>query len=564
MTSFEKFKILLKQIEVLFKSKNLPANKNYFYKFSIEITKKFSSKKSVSNIYVFDISESLNESNSKPFENKNYLALTHEILKALSEEKQNSNIPNKFDKLLQITLNKTYLTKGLITLFVFLSQKAESIETLENAKKILKLKTSVNSVATTITSMKPSLATANETPITMQIDSSHEEQNAEIISNLENEVSFLKKMILKKETDDYYKMSTTTHPKSYLMDSGLKYKGDMFLKNNLLPQANPNHPILRSNTKNLLNSSYHSTKVNPYLGLMSNSKLPYYGYNPENEFDFPISCNEGLFAKENRLGYEDIHILKKENEELKCQFAENKKTFSELIKEKENSLKALYNIIQGHEQTIKETEINYNEINLQYKQLLEELSTKENEIACLKERAGNTKQLANSDVEEKLKEILQNNERINTLYNKEMLKNNNLYIENEKLLTDLHKIKANCEKIQTEMNKTTSEFNANKTKITSLETEVTSYRNKNLALSNEIYELKKKIEFFKKKQQNSSEKTSHETSKSGKVCKCEFYEKKILSQIEEINKLQKELKEIKSKKIENIKKETSQEKDIVN
>jgi len=249
----------------MFKSKNLPANKSYFYKFSIEITKKFSSKKTVSNIYVFDICESFNETLSKALENKNYLALTHDILKGLSEEKHNSNIPNKFEKLLQITLNKTYLTKGWITLFVFLSQKAESIETLENAKKILKLKTSVSSVATTITSMKPSQAAVYENPTTMQIDSSHEEQNAEIISNLESEVSFLKKMILKKETDDYYKLSTTTHPKSYLMDSGLKYKGDMYLKNNLLPQVNPNHSILRSNSKNILNSSYHSSKVNPYL-----------------------------------------------------------------------------------------------------------------------------------------------------------------------------------------------------------------------------------------------------------------------------------------------------------
>jgi hypothetical protein len=80
----------------MFKSKNLPSNKTYFYKFSIEITKKFSSKKSVSNIYVFDICESFNETLSKPLENKNYLALTYDILKGLSEEKHNSNIPNKF------------------------------------------------------------------------------------------------------------------------------------------------------------------------------------------------------------------------------------------------------------------------------------------------------------------------------------------------------------------------------------------------------------------------------------------------------------------------------------
>lgn len=560
MTSFEKLKILLKQNEVLFKSKNNPGNKNYFYKFSVEITKKFSSKKSVSSIFVFDFCENINDSNSKTHENKNYLALTHDFLKSFSEEKQYSNIQNRFDKLLQVTLNKTYLTKGSISLFVFLSQKSESIEILENARNILKLKSSVTAVPSNINSTKPSQSTVHETNTTMQLDSFHEEQNAEIINNLENEVSFLKKMILKKETDDYYKISTATHPRSYLMDSGVKYKSEMYLKNNLIPQANPNSSILRSSSKNLLNSSFHSTKLNPYYGLMSNSKLPCYGYNHENDYDFPVSGNEGLFGKENRFGFEDI--IKKENESLKCQLAENKKIFNEFIKEKDNNLKGLYSIINTHEQTIKETEINYNEINLQYKQLLEQLIIKENEIASLKEKALSSKQVANTDVEEKLKEIQKTNENINSLYNKEMLKNNNLYLENEKLNSELQKTKANCDRIQIEANKTTNEFNANKAKITSLETDVTNYKNKNSALGNEIQELKKKLEILKK-QQNSSGKSSQENTKPGKVCKCETYEKKVNSQTEEINKLQKELKELKSKKIENLKKESSQVKDIV-
>ena len=261
--------------------------------------------------------------------------------------------------------------------------------------------------------------------------------NAEVINNLENEVNILKKMILKKENEDYFNLNNQSM--NYLLDSGRKFKNEIYNNNNKNHLLSQSSNLLRSNCKNVMNlSTFTASKVKPFENFMSNTKPSRYGFNPENEFDLS-------YRKDNfKINYDEFII--KENEDLKEQLLEIKRSFTEIIKEKDNKIKNFSKIIQNNESNLNEMEINYKEINLQYKDLLEENKRKEDEINDLNFKIKNGDKSLNCELAIKIKEISQGNDKINQLYNNEIIKNNNLFIENEKISTDMQKLKSSNEK----------------------------------------------------------------------------------------------------------------------
>ena len=561
IASLEKFKLILKQNENVLKSKNESSSKSIFYKFSLEITKKNEMKKSTSHIYIFDITETLNDNLNMNREKTKSIMTVYDILSNFKDENKIINKKeSKFVMMLQMILNKTFLVKGNIFLFIFISQKIESIESLEIVRKLLKLKscTSISHVEDINLNLNlkfkeldnfpsskfPQSSFCEIPPLNSNVHESFREDqgNVEVINHLENEVNYLKKMMLKKESDDYFSMSN--HTKSYLQDSGRKYINDIYgSKNNLLFQ---NSNLVRSNCKNFLNSTtFTASKVKPFVNFMSSSKPSHYGYNPsENNYDLN-SGNESYYKKDN-CNFNNEDFVMKENADLKAQLCEVKRSLSDLIKDRENKIKNLSKILNNNESNLNEMQINYNEINLQYKELLDENKRKDDEIINLNENLKNfEKKNMNNEISVKIQEICQNNERINNLYNNEILKNNNLYIENEKLSSELQRFKSNNEKNQNEFSSINNELIICKNRASNNENVVNQLNCKNSYLNKEVTELKKKMIEIQRKKPMIVDKI-HIPPKLGKICKCELYEKKIQSNVEEISKLNKELKSLKN------------------
>ena len=104
-------------------------------------------KKTTSHIYVFDIADILSENFLNAREQSKSLNIVYNILNNLNDGKIIQNLKeSKFERMLQMIINKTLLVKCTIFLFVFISQMTESIESLETLRKIIKLKPS-NSIS---------------------------------------------------------------------------------------------------------------------------------------------------------------------------------------------------------------------------------------------------------------------------------------------------------------------------------------------------------------------------------------------------------------------------------
>ena len=526
-------------------------------------------KKTTSHIYVFDIADILSENFLNVREQSKSLNIVYNILNNLNDGKIIQNLKeSKFERMLQMIINKTLLVKCTIFLFVFISQMTESIESLETLRKIIKLKPS-NSISQVedfnmniklkeLENYPPSrLAQTSfcDMPSTINLnvpDTFKDDQgNAEVINNLENEVNILKKMILKKENEDYFNLNNQSM--NYLLDSGRKFKNEIYNNNNKNHLLSQSSNLLRSNCKNVMNlSTFTASKVKPFENFMSNTKPSRYGFNPENEFDLS-------YRKDNfKINYDEFII--KENEDLKEQLLEIKRSFTEIIKEKDNKIKNFSKIIQNNESNLNEMEINYKEINLQYKDLLEENKRKEDEINDLNFKIKNGDKSLNCELAIKIKEISQGNDKINQLYNNEIIKNNNLFIENEKISTDMQKLKSSNEKLQNELSTINNELSVYKNRSSSYDNVVNQLNSKNNNLTTEVSELKKKIVEIQKKKPLVVDKTPIAT-KLGKICKCELYEKRMQSNIEEIAKLNKELKNLKS---EDKNKSTREKENVIN
>ena len=451
--SLDKFKNILKQSEIYHKRIHRSSNKSFYIKLSFDIYKNNNHKKKTTcQINIFDISDILihNLSNSKE-QSKSILKI-YKILCNINEEKSNiSNKESKFERMLYMILNKTFFVKGSIYLYLFISQRLESLDSLEIIRKINKLKLSSsfnqeekknfnhNENKNPFNS-KVTQASFCEIPLSVN-SSIHDslrdnQEEAEVINNLENEVSYLKKMILKKEGDEFFNL---TQPKNFILESGSLFRNDINLRNN--NNLSQNNNFLRSNCKNVINNSFNESKYNPFVNIMSNSKSSNYGNNSDNDYDLHLINNEMCFLKNNhKLSQENLII--KENNYLKEELSEIKKNFSEIVKEKDNRIKNLNIILKNNESNLNEIQINYNEINLQYKELFEENKRKEDEMKYLKENN------LERELKNKIRENIQNNESTNHLYYKEIDKNNNLFNENQKLFSELQKSKSIIEKFQ--------------------------------------------------------------------------------------------------------------------
>ena len=269
-----------------------------------------------------------------------------------------------------------------------------------------------------------------------------EKNQTEQISQLEKEVSFLKKMMMNNKEDmmtddmDLYSVNSA-NLRHNLLQSGYK-TGKKFQDTSAIKSVfGCNFPDnLTTARRNCMTYSIHKTA--------------------NKDFDFPMS-NDFSF---------------KENEELRRNIYEIKKTYYEIIQSKENQIKLLNQnhamTMENCERLIKEAVDNYSNLKFNYDQITGELKEKNDELNQLKIQNTNMETSINyyktemskmkdlnflTDLEEKLNKEKEEKEKLKDQIKKKkveldewMSKYNQKVNECENLRTDIENVKKASEK----------------------------------------------------------------------------------------------------------------------
>ena len=241
-----------------------------------------------------------------------------------------------------------------------------------------------------------------------------EERNEEI-SALQKEVALLKRLLINNKEeicdDDMYSVASgnlyhgltqsgykTSFNRMSSMSSAMKYN-DSAMKFN---QYHYPHPI-DNFPETLTSSAYRrpcmtemrfnppSTIQKTATKFITNSAM----LNTSNEFDYPMSNNNNMSNND---------YVFKENEELRRNLYEMRKTYYEVVQSKENQIKLLNQnhsiTLENCEKLIKEAEDNYMNLKLNYDQAESQLKSKDEEIEALTSKNVNMESTINYYKEE--------------------------------------------------------------------------------------------------------------------------------------------------------------------
>ena len=309
-----------------------------------------------------------------------------------------------------------------------LRNKIKMLEKLINDKKSLKDKEN-NNLENNGKKALSILSSGNKNEI----------QNNEQISNLEKEVSLLKKYLMNNEemgsdinsiqgdwmsmqggNDIYnngiYNMNNNLNTSAYkpsfkqrisnlsaIRGSGSAIKS-IYFNSPCMPRIHPSE-INSSNLHNLENNNFRKN--------LSMTEMRPGPYAPKNFFHSAIrktapQNNNFMFGSNMKFSMPDLNnfnnlsnlnssnfdmgndYLMKENEELKKNIYELKKTYYEVVQSKEQQIKLLNQnhdmTLENCEKLIKEAEVNYLNLKTEYDQVIEKMKIKDNELKDLKEK----------------------------------------------------------------------------------------------------------------------------------------------------------------------------------
>ena len=210
--------------------------------------------------------------------------------------------------------------------------------------------------------------------------------------------------------------------------------------------------------------------LNNYSSIKNNKINTSANNNNNNEYDLPMNNNNN---------YNGDYLLK-ENEDLKRNLYEMKKTYFEVVKSKEEQIKLLNQnhsmTLENCEKLIKEAEDNYMNLKTNYEEAMSNLKNKDEEISILKQKSVNQDTSINyykSELE-KIKDINYLNE-IENKYNNlieenKILKNKNenellkVKEENQSLLNSIKALENKLKEKNSEIEQNKNNYEINKQK----------------------------------------------------------------------------------------------------
>ena len=400
--------------------------------------------------------------------NKSLLALSNVINKLSQNNKSFVNYrDSKLTRLLQTSLGGNSKTTIICTMVDDNSHYSETLNTLhfgmkaKNIKTIVKVNEVINDkgkiamenqalrnkikMLEKLINDKKSLKEnnnednkGNKTCSVLSSGNKNEMQNNDQISNLEKEVSLLKRYLMNNEEigSDLNSMQGAADWMSvqggdmynniYNINSGMSnintsaYKPSFTQRISNLSAIRGSESAIKSSYFNSpciprqyppdFNNNFNNANLNHFDNLKKNvcmTEMRQGAYVPKNFFHSAIrktapQNTNYLFGSNVKFSVPDLNNLNntsydmesdyliKENEELKKNIYELKKTYYEVVQSKEQQIKLLNQnhdmTLENCEKLIKEAEANYMNLKTEYDQVMEKMKIKDNELNDLKQK----------------------------------------------------------------------------------------------------------------------------------------------------------------------------------
>ena len=399
--------------------------------------------------------------------NKSLLALSNVINKLSQNNKSFVNYrDSKLTRLLQTSLGGNSKTTIICTMVDDNSHYSETLNTLhfgmkaKNIKTIVKVNEVINDkgkiamenqalrnkikMLEKLINDKKSLKEnsnednkGNKTCSILSSGNKNDIQNNEQISNLEKEVSLLKRYLMNNEeigsdlnsmqgdwmsvqggTDMYNNIYNINSGISNINTSGYKPSFTQRISNlsairgseSAIKSSYFNSPCIPRQYPPDFNNNFNNTNINHLDNFKKNicmTEMRQGAYVPHNFFHSAIrktapQNNNFLYGSNVKFSVPDLNnlnntsydmesdYLMKENEELKKNIYELKKTYYEVVQSKEQQIKLLNQnhdmTLENCEKLIKEAEANYMNLKTEYDQVMEKMKIKDNELNDLKQK----------------------------------------------------------------------------------------------------------------------------------------------------------------------------------
>ena len=399
--------------------------------------------------------------------NKSLLALSNVINKLSQNNKSFVNYrDSKLTRLLQTSLGGNSKTTIICTMVDDNSHYSETLNTLhfgikaKNIKTIVKVNEIINDkgkiamenqalrnkikMLEKLINDKKSLKEnsnednkGNKTCSILSSGNKNDLQNNEQISNLEKEVSLLKRYLMSNEeigsdlnsmqgdwmsvqggTDMYNNIYNINSGMSNINTSGYKPSFTQRISNlsairgseSAIKSSYFNSPCIPRQYPPDFNNNFNNTNINHLDNFKKNicmTEMRQGAYVPHNFFHSAIrktapQNNNFLYGSNVKFSVPDLNnlnntsydmesdYLMKENEELKKNIYELKKTYYEVVQSKEQQIKLLNQnhdmTLENCEKLIKEAEANYMNLKTEYDQVMEKMKIKDNELNDLKQK----------------------------------------------------------------------------------------------------------------------------------------------------------------------------------
>ena len=400
--------------------------------------------------------------------NKSLLALSNVINKLSQNNKSFVNYrDSKLTRLLQTSLGGNSKTTIICTMVDDNSHYSETLNTLhfgmkaKNIKTIVKVNEVINDkgkiamenqalrnkikMLEKLINDKKSLKEnnneenkGNKTCSILSSGNKNDMQNNEQISNLEKEVSLLKRYLMNNEEigsdlnsmqgaadwmsvqggDMYNNIYNMNSGMSNINTSGYKPSFTQRISNlsairgteSAIKSSYFNSPCIPRQYPHDFNNNFNNTNLNHFDNFKKNvcmTEMRPGAYVPKNFFHSAIrktapQNTNYLFGSNVKFSVPDLNnlnntsydmesdYLMKENEELKKNIYELKKTYYEVVQSKEQQIKLLNQnhdmTLENCEKLIKEAEANYMNLKKEYDQVMEKMKIKDNELNDLKQK----------------------------------------------------------------------------------------------------------------------------------------------------------------------------------
>ena len=396
-----------------------------------------------------------------------------------------------------------------------LRNKIKMLEKLISDKKSLKDKeNNNNNIENNVNTTYSILSSGNKNDI----------QNNEQISNLEKEVSLLKRYLMNNEEmgsdinsiqggADWMSVQggNDIHNNIYNINSGMSNINTSAYKNSFKQRISNlsairgsesaikstyfNSPCIpRQYHTDFNNNNFNNTNINHYDNFKRNicmTEMRPGPYIPKNFFHSAIrntapQNNNFLYGSNVKFSMPDLNnlnsanfdngndYLMKENEELKKNIYELKKTYYEVVQSKEQQIKLLNQnhdmTLENCEKLIKEAEANYMNLKTDYDQIMEKMKMKDSELNDLKQKNINQDSSINYYKKElnKVKDLNYASEieaKYNTLLEENIKLKQKEEEETSKLKQENELLKKNIDMIDNKYKEKCQELNDNQKKI---------------------------------------------------------------------------------------------------